>query len=203
MKLVGLTGGIASGKSTVAEVLRSLGVTVIDADAIAREMVAPGTTGLAAVVDRFGEAILGPDGALDRGALGDRIVSDPVAKQDLEAITHPRIRDGIAARVAERLVAGDPAVVVEAALLVETGSFRLYDALWVVCCSREKQITRLMKRKGCDATSAAQWVDAQMPMAEKITYATTVIDNDGDRAELQASVERAWAAFMAPLQDPS
>ena len=195
MKLIGLTGGIACGKTAAAKVLRRLGVHVIDADAVSRDVVASESQGFAQVLRRFGPGILRPDGSLDRDALGVVIMADAQAKADLEAITHPLIRAAIAERIQARAAAGDAALVVEAALLVETGSWRLYDQLWVVRASRDIQIRRLMDRKGCDEETAARWVDNQLPVDEKARHAHTVIENDGDLDALEAQVRAAWTAF--------
>lgn len=196
MKLIGLTGGIACGKTTVADVLRQLGVHVIDADKVSRTVVTPGSKGLKLIGERFGPGILREDGQLDRDALGIAVMADAQAKKDLEAITHPLIQEKIAQLIQDRAMAGDPALVVEAALLVETGSWRLYDQLWVVRASRDTQIERLRERKQCTAEVAAQWVDSQLPVDEKVRYAHIVIDNDGERAALTAQVQAAWASFV-------
>ena len=202
MKTVGLTGGIAAGKSTVAALLRDRGVPVLDADRVARDVVAVGTPGLAAVVARFGDDVLQPDGALDRKALGRIVMADPAARRDLEAITHPRIFAGIRDGLARLEADGHPAAVVEAALMVETGSFRLYDALIVVAASPDVQRERLMAREGMDAATAERWMAAQLPLADKVAHATEAIWNDGDLAALEAAVEQAWARLApdAPAQ---
>ena len=197
MKTIGLTGGIATGKSTVARLLRDRGVPVLDADQVARDVVAVGTPGLAAVVERFGSGVVRPDGALDRKALGGIVMADPSARRDLEAITHPRIFSGIRAGLAQLEVAGHPVAVVEAALMVETGSFRLYDALLVVAASPDVQRRRLMAREGMDAETAERWMAAQLPVADKVAHATEAIWNDGDHAALERAVAQAWAR-LAP-----
>ncbi len=197
MKRIGLTGGIACGKSSVAELLRRGGVAVIDADAVAREVVAPGTDGLRRIAERFGAAVLTPDGALDRGALGAIVVADPQARADLEAITHPAIRAHIARWFEAQAAGGEAAAVVEAALLVETGSYRHYDGLLVVACSPPVQRTRLMARNGWDAARADKWLAAQLPIAEKVAVADAVIDNGGTPDELEVATAEAWAALMA------
>ena len=202
MKTVGLTGGIAAGKSTVAALLRDRSVPVLDADRVARDVVAVGTPGLAAVVARFGDDVLLPDGALDRKALGRIVMADPAARRDLEAITHPRIFAGIRDGLARLEADGHPAAVVEAAHMVETGSFRLYDALIVVAASPDVQRERLMAREGMDAATAERWMAAQLPLADKVAHATEAIWNDGDLAALEAAVEQAWARLApdAPAQ---
>lgn len=132
MKAVGLTGGIASGKSTVAGLLRDQGVPVIDADRVSREVVAPGSAGLAEIVRAFGPQVLAADGSLDREALGRRVVADAEDRRRLEAITHPRIAAEIGRALDTCAAEGAPVAVVEAALMVETGSFRRYDIFLVV-----------------------------------------------------------------------
>ena len=196
MRTIGLTGGIATGKSTAARILReTLGVPVIDADQVSREVSAPGSEGLAEIAAAFGEGILTPDGALDRQALGRVVMADDDARLRLQAITHPRIRAAMLEALMALAQAGHPAAAVEAALLVETGSYTLYDALWVVTCDPDTQRARLMARQGIDEAEARRWIDSQLPLAEKEAVATSVIRNDGDLDALEAAVRAAWAAL--------
>lgn len=183
---VGLTGGIACGKSTVAAILRGRGLPVLDLDVVAREVVAPGTPGLAEVAARWPHVVR--EGVLDRKALGTIVVADPAAKAALEAITHPRIW-----ALMEAWLSAQPAPIafVEAALMVETGSWRRYDRLWVVSCAPEIQRRRLAEREGFDAATVDRWIAAQMPLAEKEKAADVVIRNDGDREELEERVAEA------------
>ena len=198
MKTIGLTGGIATGKSTVAKILRDeLGVPVIDADQVAREVVAPGQPALAEISARFGPKTLTPEGALDRRALGAIVMGDPDARRALEAITHPRIRAAIQAALAALAEAGAPAAAVEAALLVETGAYRLYDALLVVSCAPEVQLLRLMSREGMSEAEARRWVQSQLPLAEKERFGTVVIHIVGVGEALRAKVREAWRALTA------
>jgi len=198
MRTIGLTGGIATGKSTAARVLRELlGVPVIDADQVSREVSAPGSEGLAEIVAAFGEGVLTADGALDRSALGARVMADEDARRRLQAITHPRIRAAMLEQLMALAQAGHPAAAVEAALLVETGSYKLYDALWVVSCAADTQLARLMARQGIGEAEARRWIDSQLPLAEKEAVATHVIHNDGDLAGLEAAVRAAWGAFQS------
>ena len=196
MKTIGLTGGIATGKSTVARILReALDVPVIDADQVAREIVAPGQPALAEIVTRFGQGVLLADGQLNRRALGAVVMADPEARKALDGITHPRIREAIQ-RQLRQLAEGDaPAAAVEAALLVETGAYRLYDALLVVSCSPQTQLQRLMSRERMSEEEARLWVQSQLPLAEKERLGTVVIHNDGDDASLRAAVRAAWATL--------
>lgn len=197
MKTIGLTGGIACGKSTVAALLRERGVAVVDADQVSRDVVAPGSDGLAAVVARFGDGVLLPDGALDRAQLRAIVSADPEARRALEAITHPRIREGVMGWLMAQAQGGAPVAVVEAALLVETGGYKLYNALLVVACQPETQLSRLMARDGMDEAAARQWLAAQLPVAEKVAVADAVIWNDGAVGDLPAAVDAAWAELVA------
>lgn len=180
---VGLTGGIACGKSTVAAWFREQGVPVLDLDQVAREVVAPGEPALAEIAAAWPHVVV--DGQLDRRQLGALIVADPEAKRRLEAITHPRIWERAEAWMAHQAAAGAGLVLVEAALMVETGSYRRYDQLLVVTASPEIQQKRLAAREGYDAATVSRWLAAQLPLAEKERLANLVIHNDGDRAALE------------------
>jgi len=196
VKRVGLTGNIASGKSTVARLLRQRhGAAVIDADQVARDLVAPGSALLRAVVQRFGDDILRPDGSLDRGALGALVVDDLGSRQDLEALIHPAIRAHIHGWLREQEQAGRPVAVVEASLLVETGSARDYDLLLVVSCSPQTQLQRLGAHRGFSAERARSWLATQLPAAEKERLADIVVHNDGSPEQLRTAVDSAWAAI--------
>ena len=193
MVVVGLTGGAATGKSTVARILAGMGVPVVDADQAARIVVEPGRPALDAIVATFGRDVLGPDGTLDRAAMRRRIVADPDARRKLEAITHPAIRAHLAAALDALRETGHDVVVVEAALLVETGSYRDYPVLVVVSCAPETQLRRLVERDGLTTTEAEALLRAQLPVADKEAVATHVIRNDGDLAALEREVRRVWA----------
>lgn len=186
MITVGLTGGIACGKSTAAAILREQGFPVLDLDVVAREVVAPGTPGLTEIAARWPNVVR--EGVLDRKALGAIVVVDAGAKAALEAIAHPRIWQ----RMEEWMTAQSAAMVfVEAALMVETGSWRRYDQLWVVSCSPDVQRARLAAREGFDAATVERWIAAQMPLGEKEKVADVVIRNDGDREELARQIAEA------------
>ena len=200
--IVGLTGGIATGKSTVAAYLRELGATVVDADQVSRDVVLPGSEGLAAIVQAFGDSILAEDGALDRASLRALVMNNANQRSRLEQITHPLIRVEIARRVQQAILGGAPAVFVEAALLVETGSAALYSDLWVVTCDPEIQRTRLMSRDECDSSTALAWMAAQMPLEEKARHATQIIENSGDTVALRSAVKAAYGALKAQQRDP-
>lgn len=190
MQVWGLTGNIACGKSLVERLLRARGVPVIDADEVARDVVAPGRPALRAIQERFGDAVLRPDGALDRQALGAVVFADAAARRDLEAITHPRIFEGIAARLA---TLDAPLAVVSAALMVESGSYRGYAGLAVVTCPEQTQRARLMARDGLDAAAAQARIDAQLPQADKAALADVVLDNAGPEDAMAPQVD-AWLA---------
>lgn len=194
MHLFGLTGGIASGKSTVATRLRGWGVPVIDADALAREVVAPGTEGLRAIVDAFGTGILGPTGALDRKALARIAFSDTAARKILEGITHPRITRLAIERAQEQARAGEPLVCYEAALIVENGLADAFRPLVVVACPEDVQVTRVRARDGASATDALARIRAQRPLSEKVAVADHVIDTSGS---LEASAKRTEEVMRA------
>lgn len=177
---IGLTGGIASGKSTVSRFFEELGVPVVDADRLAREVVAPGSEGLAAVVSTFGEGVLTPDGTLDRKKLGALVFSDEDARRRLEAITHPRIAAAGAAKIAAlQAERSPPYVLYDAALLVESGRHRLFPALVVVAARPETQLARLRARDDVSEDEARRRIDAQMPLDGKLAAASWVIWNDG------------------------
>lgn len=185
--VVGLTGGIASGKSTVARAFASTGVPVIDADLLAREVVAPGSEGLSALVEAFGDDILAPDGSLDRKALGARVFQNDELRRQLNAITHPRI----GRLSAERLAAVDPSApyaMYEAALLVENGLHRNMHALVVVSLDELTQLARIMLRDQLSEAEARARIAAQAPLANKLAVADFVIDNGGPLTALDERV---------------
>jgi dephospho-CoA kinase len=198
VKVVGLTGGIATGKSVVARMLRMRHkVPVIDLDQVAREVVEPGQPALRAIVEHFGEGVLREDGTLDRAALRRRIAVDAEARRVLESITHPAIREVATKVLADLAQNGVPAAVVEAALLVETGSWRNYPALIVVSCDRKTQLQRLVDRDGHTEEEARTLIATQLPMADKERVATHVIRNEGDLLALEAEVDRVWGDILA------
>jgi dephospho-CoA kinase len=200
-RVIGLTGGIASGKSTVARILRELGAKVIDADQLARDVVAPGRPALAEIVAAFGPEVLAPSGELDRAALGKRVFADRDARRRLEAITHPRIAQAAQAEAAAHLAAGHAPVFYEAALLVENGAHRTLPALWVVVAHEDLQLARMRARDGLDESAGRARLAAQAPLADKLAAATLVIDNNGDEAALRAQVTAAWQAARRALAE--
>jgi dephospho-CoA kinase len=195
MKLIGLTGGIASGKSSVARVLRELGATVIDADQLAREVVAPGTPGWSEIRARWPQ-VIAPDGSLDRKALGKIVFSDPVARAGLNAITHPRIAEAGAQLADAARGRGEKVAYYEAALLVENGLADAFDGLVVVALPRELQLARLVARDGLTPAEAQARLGAQLPLAEKVARATRVIDNAGPPEATRAQVEAMHRALL-------
>ena len=193
MLRVGLTGGIASGKSTVARIFRELGAHVIDADGIARDLVAPGSPALMRIVQAFGQEVLGPDGTLNRAALGAAVFADAGKRHLLEGILHPPILEEIDRRLAE-VERADPrgVAVVEAALIFEIGREAGYDAVVVVWAEEDQQRRRLMLRDRLSAEEVGQRLAAQMPLAEKRRRARFVVDNSGDPASCRADAEGVY-----------
>lgn len=192
---IGLTGGIASGKSTVAARLAERGAVIIDADQLAREVVAPRTEGLRAVVARFGEQLLTDDGQLDRPALGRIVFGDAAARADLEAIIHPAVRSRAAALAAA--APADAVVVHVIPLLVETGQHQAFDQVWVVDVAPQIQLRRIQQRDGLSAAEAAARLAAQASRAERLAVADVVLRNDGSPDELRDEVDRAWESLSA------
>jgi dephospho-CoA kinase len=191
VRIIGLTGGIASGKSTVADLLERLGFPVVDADQLAREVVIPGEPAYGKIIDEFGPAILLPDRTINRPRLGSIVFSDPEARRRLEAITHPAIREKAEQRLAELEKRGTWVVFYMAPLLIETGGNSRTDETWVVYLDRETQLSRLMKRDGSSRAEALRKVESQMPMEEKRRFGTVVIDNRGTPADLERQVREA------------
>jgi dephospho-CoA kinase len=190
MVLVGLTGGIGSGKTSVAGMLAERGAVVIDADVLARDAVELGTPGYEAVVRRFGDGVVRADRSLDRPALAAIVFSDEEARRDLEAIVHPEVGRAIAEVVAAN-VGTDHVVVLDSPLLIETGANRDCDVVIVVAAQPETQIARLVAR-GVDEADARARLATQMPLADKAALADVVLDNEGAIDELRDQVDRLW-----------
>jgi dephospho-CoA kinase len=199
LHLFGLTGGIASGKSTVAARLHARGLAVIDADELAREVVAPGTDGLRALVEAFGPGVLGPQGALDRPAMARIAFSDDQARARLNAITHPRILALAMERAAEIARGGAPLACYEAALIVENGAADAFRPLVVVACPEDVQIARVLARPGASIDDVRSRIRAQKPLAEKKAVADFVIDTGGTLEEGARSTDRAFAGVCDRL----
>jgi dephospho-CoA kinase len=190
--LIGLTGNIATGKSTVAKMLEELGATVIDADALVHELQRPGTPVFNDIVAAFGPGILDRAGEIDRKALGSIVFADPEKLRVLESIVHPAVLIESARRIA---VAPTPIVVYEAIKLIEAGRAEMCDALWVVIARSEVQLQRLMRDRRLSEAEARQRIAAQPPPSEKIKRATIVIDNSGSREDTRRQVEAAYRAI--------
>jgi dephospho-CoA kinase len=198
--LVGLTGGIATGKSTVSTMLRGLGAEIIDADLLARQVVEPGQPAWREIVEEFGRDVLSPDRTLDRKKLGAIVFADPARRRRLEAITHPAIRARVKARVDE-LAARDftGLAFYDAAILIEALGHRDMDRIVVVMTGEATQVARLRGRDGTDDAEGRRKIASQMPLAEKAKLADYVIDNSGDREATAEQVRRVVAALMGEL----
>ena len=206
MYLIGLTGNIATGKSSVAHILQELGAHVVDADMLARRLMEPGTGVWQQVVDVFGEEMVGPGDRIDRSRLGALVFSDPKALRRLEEIVHPavlaeteRILMGIEQAydpeeggLQQGEVVRGPVVVVEAIKLIESGLAERCDSVWVVTCDRDLQVQRLMGDRGLSREEALLRIDAQPLQEQKVDLADVVIENSGSRGDLRECVEREW-----------
>lgn len=192
LRLIGLTGGIGTGKSTVARLIAARGVPVIDADTLAREAVEPGRPGLAAIAAAWPDAIA-PDGRLDRARLGRIVFADTAERARLEAMLHPRIAELADARVRALARAGHHLAFYEASLLVETGRYREMDGLVVVDAPESERIARVMRRDGLTAADVGARLAAQAPVAQKRLVATAIIDNGGDLTSLSRQVDELLA----------
>lgn len=192
MKRVGLTGGIGAGKSTVAAMLASHGAVIVDSDVIARAVVAPGTPGLAEIVDAFGSGMLQEDGTLDRPGLGRIVFNDAAALRKLEQITHPRIQAESARLIAEAEAAGKPVLIHDIPLLVESGVAGTFDAVIVVEAPDDLRLERLEAR-GLPREQALERMKAQATNEQRREAATYLIVNGGSEAELRARVDEVWA----------
>ncbi|KQO37513.1 dephospho-CoA kinase [Aeromicrobium sp. Leaf245] len=187
---VGLTGGIGSGKSTVSARLSELGAVVVDYDLLAREAVEPGSAALAAIGARFGDDVIAPDGTLDRPALGSVVFADEQARRDLEAITHPAIRELAAARIAQ--APAESVVVHDHPLLVEMGMAGQCDTVVVVDVPTDVQVERLVEQRGMTEADARARLAAQTSREERLAVADEVLDNSGTREQLLDVVDALW-----------
>jgi dephospho-CoA kinase len=191
LKLIGLTGGVGSGKSTVADMLRDLGAEVIDADDAAHAVYAPGTPGFDEVVREFGPSYV-RDGGIDRGRLGELVFNDVEARKRLNAIVHPLVREWMADRTSEAAERGAEVVVHDVPLLFENGLEATYEAVILVYAPEAVQLERLMSGRGVQEGRARAMIAAQMPMEEKRRLARLVVDNSRSRDETRAQVKRLW-----------
>lgn len=196
MRLIALTGGIATGKSTVGALLSARGAVVIDADVLAREVMVPGQPAFDEVVRRFGRAILDTEGRLDRAALAAVVFADEARRVELESITHPRINALMHARITAALRSPAPLVVADVPLLFEGGGERSFDGVMLVYASAATQMHRLHARDGLDDEAARRRLAAQLPIDEKRDRATWVIDNQGSREATAAQVDGWWSATV-------
>jgi dephospho-CoA kinase len=196
LRLFGLTGGIASGKSTVSRMLRELGAHVLDADVIAREVVEPGTPGLAAIAARFPN-VLTPDGRLDRAKLGARVFADPAERAALNAIIHPLVGQAFLEKMQALAGQGLERVIYDVPLLIENGLQAGMDGVLLIWVPRHLQKARLMARDGLDEVAAEARIGAQLPLDDKRQHATWIVDNSGDLASTRAQVEQVWQAMLA------
>ena len=195
MLRVGLTGGIGSGKSEVSRRLAARGAVIIDADVAARQVVAPGTPGLARIEETFGPGVLRPDGALDRERLGVIVFSDPAQLAKLNAITHPLIGEWMQAaeRAATETADGNPIVIYDAALLAESGRWANYDVVIVVDVPPEMQVDRLVSQRGMAPDQARARLAAQASREQRLALADVIIDNSGSLDDLDRRVAEVWA----------
>jgi dephospho-CoA kinase len=200
MRLIGLTGGIASGKSTVADLLRGKGAVLIDADVIAREIVQPGEDAYREIVAEWGPDVLQPDGTLDRPKLGAIIFADKTARAKLNAMTHERVRSRMLDRAESlrRSASPPPAAVLDIPLLFENRLEKLVEETWVVFLDPHHQLDRLMRRNGFSHQEAEARIAAQLPLSKKAQLATRIIDNNGDLGALRAEVDRVWREAGLP-----
>jgi dephospho-CoA kinase len=201
MIVIGLTGNIGSGKSTVARRMQSLGAKIIDADQIAREVVQPGTPALQDIASNFGPDVLDSTGGLDRKKMASIVFADPRAIVILNQITHPRIIDEVNQKINKfnqeaKTGDGSSVLVIDAPLLIEVGLDQIVDEVWVVKVDRKVQISRLAKRDGLTPEEALRRIAAQMPQEDKIKRATRVIDNSGGKSETVKQVDRCWNEML-------
>lgn len=192
IRVIGLTGGIATGKSSIARFFQEKGAMVIDADQLSREAVEPGSRGLAEVVAAFGNGVLAPDGRLDRKRLGELVFSDCARRSQLEGILHPEIKRLAEERISCARETGHRVVIYMAPLLIEAGVTDRVDEVWVVTVRPEVQLERLMLRDGISRDEAQRIIDSQMPLAEKETYGRVVIDNSGTPEETSRRLAEIW-----------
>lgn len=195
---LGLTGNIACGKSTVGKMLQALGVhRYIDADAVVHDLYLPGQPLVAQLAQEFGAGILDADGGVNRKALGDLVFNDPTKMRRLESIVHPAVQEAIIGEV--RAIPDDQVGVLDAIKLIESGYAPICHGIWIVTCSPEIQLQRLMQQRGMSEADARARLAAQPPIEPKLAQATEVIANNGTLEDLQQQVTTAWARFLASL----
>ena len=198
---VGLTGGIASGKTTVASLLAEHGAFILDADRIGHDLIAPGGAAHEGVVARFGPGVVEPDGSISRPRLGAIVFADADARRALDTLVHPHILPKVQRRIADYLETGRALVaIVDAALLVEAGIHHRFDRLVVVRCVRETQIRRLMTRNGMSQEEAERRIDTQAPLEAKLAEADYVVDTDGTMRQTREQFDRLWKDLLADYE---
>ena len=196
---IGLTGGYATGKSTVADMLRDLGAVVVNADELSRQAIRRGQKGWRETADRFGEGIVGPDGEIDRALLGARVFADPEQRRLLESIIHPKVIVAVREAKERAAAAGEAVFVCEAPLLFEAGLTEEFDQVWVVAADPDRQLERASARDQLTGEAIGQRMRAQMPLAEKAKLADLVIWNNGDLEDLRHQVREAWRMLPSAL----
>ena len=195
MLTIGLTGGIGTGKSTVAKILNELGARVLDADKVGHDIYSPGGPAYAEVVDAFGKTILTPDGTIDRKLLGPIVFADPAVLKRLNAIVHPKMFARMRAMVDDIRRGGERSpIIIEAAILIEANWMPLFDEIWLVIASRENVVRRIERDRGLKPEQTEARIRAQLPDQERRRYATLVIENDGTLDELRAKLAEIWRA---------
>lgn len=198
--LVGLTGGIATGKSAVSEMFRSLGAVIVDADLLAREVVEPGQPALAEIAREFGSGVIAADGRLDRKKLAAIVFADGERRRRLEAMTHPRIREAFDRRLSDLTKEQFRGLVIfDAAVMIESGNYKNMERLVVVVTDEATQIARLVARDGCTREESLARIRSQMPLSEKAKLADYVIDNSGSRGATEAQVQHVHGVLTAEL----
>ena len=192
MLVIGLAGGIGSGKSSVSGMLKNLGAIIIDADKLGHEVYLPGTEGLREVVSEFGEDILSSNGEIDRGILGSKVFGSPEAMAKLNAIVWPRIKNKVTELIEENSQLGTEVLVLDAAVLIEAGWTSVVDEVWVVTAPVDQIISRLESRNGITEKQAMSRINSQMTTEQRVEYADIVIENDDSLDELMSSVQHIW-----------
>ena len=193
IRVIGLTGGIATGKSSAARFFTEQGIPVIDADQLARDAVLPGSPALDQIISLFGREMLNNDGLLDRKRLGELVFSDLEKRRQLESILHPEIRRRAEDLISQAADAGHQRLIYMAPLLIEAGATDRVDTVWVVTVRPEIQLERLMQRDGISREQAERLIDSQMPLSEKERCGSVVIDNSGTEAQTRMVLETVWA----------
>ncbi|MGE5415900.1 MAG: dephospho-CoA kinase [Acidobacteriota bacterium] len=200
MYIIGLTGGIASGKSTVSNFLKELGAYIIDADEVAHEIMLPGQPAYKEIVDGFGPQVVGEDGLLNREKLGEMVFHDPTLRFKLNQITHPRVGSAFKERIKQAPV-GTEVAVWDVPLLIETGMIKSVNEVWVVWVDRDTQRRRLMERNGLSEEAAVSRINSQMLLDDKMKYADRLIDNTGSVEETKNTVTKFYNQLLSIIRD--